>query len=58
MRGSRDLLVNGTAGFGPHAEYVSQARAARSGEPVEVRGGAVLEIVVFTPDFAHAGSGH
>lgn len=50
--------VNGTAGFGAHAEYVPQARAARSGEPVEVRGGAVLEIVVFAPDFAHAGSGH
>jgi hypothetical protein len=50
--------VNGTAGFGAHAKYVPQARAARSGEPVDVRGGAVLEIVVFAPDFAHAGSGH
>lgn len=50
--------VNGTAGFGAHAEYVEAARAARSGDPIEVRGGAVLEIVVFAPDFAHAGSGH
>jgi hypothetical protein len=50
--------VNGAAGFGAHAEYVAQARAARSGEPVDVRGGAVLQIVVFAPDFAHPGSGH
>jgi hypothetical protein len=50
--------VNGTAGFGAHAGYVKDARAARSGDPIEVRGGAVLEIVVFAPDFGHAGSGH
>jgi hypothetical protein len=50
--------VNGTAGFGGHAEYVARAREARSGDPIEVRGGAVLEIVVFAPDFARAGSGH
>jgi hypothetical protein len=50
--------VNGTAGFGAHAEYVPQARAARSGQPVDLRGGAALQIVVFAPDFAHPGSGH
>ncbi|WP_173156330.1 AMIN-like domain-containing (lipo)protein [Phytohabitans suffuscus] len=50
--------VDGTARFGGHAEYVARARAARSGDPIEVRGGAVLEVVVFAPDFAHAGSGH
>ncbi|MEJ3743009.1 hypothetical protein WEI85_06965 [Actinomycetes bacterium KLBMP 9797] len=50
--------VNGTAGFGAHAGYVARAQAARSGDPIEVRGGAVLEIVVFAPDFAHVGSGH
>jgi hypothetical protein len=50
--------VNGTARFGGHVEYVASARAARSGDPIEVRGGAVLEIVIFAPDFAHAGSGH
>lgn len=50
--------VNGTARFGGHTEYVASARAARSGDPIEVRGGAVLEIVVFAPDFAQAGSGH
>lgn len=60
-RACSDLVVfrvNGTPAFGGHVEYVEAARAARSGEPVEVRGGAVLEIVVFAPDFAHAGSGH
>jgi hypothetical protein len=60
-RACSDLVVfrvNGTAGFGAHAAYVNAARAARSGDPIEVRGGAVLEIVVFAPDFAHAGSGH
>ncbi|GAA4469859.1 AMIN-like domain-containing (lipo)protein [Phytohabitans houttuyneae] len=50
--------VNGTARFGGHAEYVASARAAGSGDPIELRGDAVLEIVIFAPDFANAGGGH
>lgn len=50
--------VNGTAGFGGHVEYVARAQEARSGDPIEMRGGAILEIVVFAPDFGHAGGGH
>lgn len=50
--------VNGTAGFGAHGEYVKAAQAAGSGDPLEVRGGGVLEIVVFAPNFARGDSGH
>jgi hypothetical protein len=60
-RACSDLVVfrvNGTAPFGAYVEYVGRARAARSGDPIELRGGVALEIVVLAPDFSRAGSGH
>lgn len=46
--------VGGTARFGAYVQYVAKARAARSGDPIELRGGAVLEVVVLAPDYDHA----
>lgn len=50
--------LNGPARAGGHAEYVTAARGAQSGDPIQLAGSAVLEIVVYAPDFSRAGSGH
>lgn len=50
--------VNGTVDVGAQAEYVRTAQAARSGEPIAMAGGAILQVVVYAPDFAHANPGH
>ncbi|GAA4682539.1 AMIN-like domain-containing (lipo)protein [Phytohabitans rumicis] len=49
--------VNGEVKVGGHAQYVPRVRDL-SGALVAVRGDAVIEVVVYAPDFGQANSGH